>query len=595
MKYLGISDFNEILNPNIKEILWLGNSSEYYNGIKWCQKGNIEYKLLNDIWEKKDDVLAARDYVENLVSVIIRKISLCLNRLHHTDYTEEEWTLLLRHWLLFYISTMYDKYVKLKFVNETGERYYVEIPQYEEWILSHSWDVFDELNKKPYHLYQYLELISNMSFLNITRIKSSNLGLQNYILEWKNRKPRKLLKYNIHGTLRKIRHAKVLIYHCFLPQAILRAERKSFGKVIDFSFVGDNLRIELDNLDVRIDNGIRKTLFFELGNDYITDEFAQYISRQVVVDIPYVFVEGWHELISLEKKYFSFHENANLIMTHSYYTDIFRLYVVFARKKGAKLAEVQHGGNFGITLAATKGKKFYQPDIFYTWGWKYTSYPCEFRPMPAAKLLDINSIAKKTQVGEKILYTNSSGTGMYTTFYSYESIHFDKFEQIEVDFFERLDKRLKEKIVFRMYMHVYGKGQENLEYIKKRNPEMIFDNRRPFYEELSNCRMLITNKISTTYLEALAINKPCIIFCPMEFYDFENEAVEWMDRLQKVGILQDSYISAAELLNEIYDDIERWWLQPERQKVVSEFVEHYAYQVSNGVDIWEREILSWCK
>ena len=65
----------------------------------------------------------------------------------------------------------------------------------------------------------------------------------------------------------------------------------------------------------------------------------------------------------------------------------------------------------------------------------------------------------------------------------------------------------------------------------------------------------------------------------------------YLDDLCRVKILHDSPESAANLVNEIYEDPLTWWMAPERQKVKDNFCYQFARTSKNFLEEWKAELL----
>ena len=66
-----------------------------------------------------------------------------------------------------------------------------------------------------------------------------------------------------------------------------------------------------------------------------------------------------------------------------------------------------------------------------------------------------------------------------------------------------------------------------------------------------------------------------------------------MEDLINVGVVVTSWYALKVGLERIYRDIDGWWNEPERKKVVSRIRKKYAYLPQNAEKMWETEIMKY--
>ena len=71
----------------------------------------------------------------------------------------------------------------------------------------------------------------------------------------------------------------------------------------------------------------------------------------------------------------------------------------------------------------------------------------------------------------------------------------------------------------------------------------------PFLQSLERCRVYVADHLETTYIEALAANKPTILFYDPAQYRIREEAKPYYDGLASAGILHTDPESAAATLD----------------------------------------------
>ena len=68
--------------------------------------------------------------IEDTYGRIIKKISLVLNKIHGTNFSDKYWDGLLTAWLIYFIALIYEKYLRLKNANSLiSSKYRIIVPQ----------------------------------------------------------------------------------------------------------------------------------------------------------------------------------------------------------------------------------------------------------------------------------------------------------------------------------------------------------------------------------------------------------------------------------------------------------------------------------
>ena len=89
----------------------------------------------------------------------------------------------------------------------------------------------------------------------------------------------------------------------------------------------------------------------------------------------------------------------------------------------------------------------------------------------------------------------------------------------------------------------------------------------------------------------MAANFPTLFFWKPDLTELRTSAQEHHDSMCSVGVFHESPESAAEKLNQIYEDPLGWWLSPEIQKARKEFFLQYAWTKKNWCSDWKNELL----
>ena len=121
-------------------------------------------------------------------------------------------------------------------------------------------------------------------------------------------------------------------------------------------------------------------------------------------------------------------------------------------------------------------------------------------------------------------------------------------------------------------------------------PDLHLEKRdKPFISSLRECRLYVSDHLSTTFVEALSANKPSILFWHPESNDLNDDAIPYYEMLKSAGILYHTPEAAAEKVNSVYPDVEGWWNGSELQLAVKTFCNYYAKTSYKAHNLWLKE------
>ena len=114
-------------------------------------------------------------------------------------------------------------------------------------------------------------------------------------------------------------------------------------------------------------------------------------------------------------------------------------------------------------------------------------------------------------------------------------------------------------------------------------PDVTFeDSNRPFLDSLESCRLYVCDHLGTTFYQAMAANRPTMLFFDPELNPLLPDAQPAFDNLRAAGIVFDTPEAAAAAIALRYDDVETWWNAGPIQAARLAFCEKYA-KASDGV------------
>ena len=101
-------------NDNNSKDIFLGRWAIPYSKFE----KNINLKVLQYHWDDRNKAYKDSIYLSNLRKLIIKEISIELNKVHKINISERSWNLIIGFWLIRFLSVSYDRWCMLEIANE---------------------------------------------------------------------------------------------------------------------------------------------------------------------------------------------------------------------------------------------------------------------------------------------------------------------------------------------------------------------------------------------------------------------------------------------------------------------------------------------
>lgn len=416
------------------------------------------------------------------------------------------------------------------------------------------------------------------------------------LLKYFNRKFTKLLFFS------NMTNQRVLIGPAvYFPGDVLtHFVKKSWGKVgvlqihdFDFNYI---------NKDTVFRDNLRNTI----ETSVTVDKTTKMIMALIPDYLPFFYIEVFPLYLSYSQEFLKKHKKLRHFHTTCLTSkELFAFLMIYAQKQGLTISTEQHGGNYGF------GEYVYDreaivTDFFYGWGeWTQDVYnsPAKFLRSPTYRLSALYDGKKSSK--EFILYV-----GSYIE--PYTSGNFEvirrglssntEYINRQIMFFSRLNSGVKENLLVRNCwvdlgyhidsilkekfpdLSIQGYRQEN--YTTAFNPEARNSN---FSDTFLRCSLCIYDDIESPFTEALYCHKPFILLLDPNRYSFRKEEMFFVKMMEDIGLIYYDTNKASELINSIYQDIDGWWLDEKRQKVVTEIRNRYVTDSTEIKEFWTKE------
>ena len=159
------------------------------------------------------------------------------------------------------------------------------------------------------------------------------------------------------------------------------------------------------------------------------------------------------------------------------------------------------------------------------------------------------------------------------------------------DFLSFLPIKIRNTFIIRLSPNDYG--WENKKQLLSIIPQLKFDDHKlTFQQQVKNCKLIVIDNCQTTFLEALLLNHPTILFYDPHMWGILNTFKPFVDDLFNKEILHYDPENAAKKVLEIIKNPGEWWfsklIQKTRQNVLSSLIDNRK----SWLKIWKKELLS---
>ena len=560
--------------PNIDELI----TQAFENRISWVKNKKVEYKAIEEIL-----IIAEK---------ILPYLTEELNRLHRANYKNNFYQIILGPWLLNFLAVIYDRYELSKEMLhkdevESGEEITAIIPldTYQALKLSETRRfndqvIFDIINAKKNKLKRIYEITTFQKLLNSDFDNTINIKNKSHI---------KQLFLNKLCSKTMDNNSIVITLSALSPklQATLFLRNRNIRPIYPFQ---SNLKQRELSLSSEVRAGINL-------NFNVKSEFEEIIQTLLPNYIPSSFIEGFEALTYKAKSYGSF-PKAIILSTEMYSRyESFMIWVAQSEAMGTKICTMQHGGDYGLhRRCETVFTEINPYHKFYSWGWNWkqfkTSKDAIVAPMPSLHLLSQRTFKHKIANTQRLVYVTTAKRKytrrfMGTVAHVYNS---DGYFSNQLQFYRNLNKPIWENLEIRLYKDDYRDIARNKWLME--NSLIKFDLELNFTSSIANSCCVLLDHLSTTWLEAINLDKPTIIFIDPSEYDFTDEIKEIITEMHSSSILHYTPESAAKHLIKVESDITTWWYSKGVRNSLEMLKKNLMIMPKNSILMWHEELKS---
>ena len=321
-------------------------------------------------------------------------------------------------------------------------------------------------------------------------------------------------------------------------------------------------------------------------------DLERHLALAVLRDLPTCFLEGYAALHAGAERIGRF-PAAILSANAWHYDEPFKRWAASAAEAGTQLLGVQHGGNYGIDeCSPSEEHETAVTDVFFTWGWTGPTARARTVPMPAPKLVGRDAWTHDPARRGILLVTTSTPRLPMQIDRGPEG--FERTLERQRRFVLALPaERLRE---LRVRPHREDLGWKIAERLVAACPGVAIETWQvPFEESVAAARLFVCDHLSTTFAEALATNRPTILFWDPAETPIRESARAVFAGLRAAGILFDDPESAARAVDAAYDDVAAWWGEPSRARAAAAFRDRYARTSPGALDEWVAELATFAR
>jgi len=553
----------------------------------WCltDKRNKElvahkdYTLVSSPWRPPLKIKEAADYCHKVYEELLPQLSEKLNFIHHVSYSQRYWQVLIGTWLLHFIGVFYDRYRRIENALKIFPDFYTHALPIKQCIPA-SLDMYDflyKINEDYYNLKLFSIINYDLCPHNIIEkdYKSeSKIHMNKY--SWK----RKLFNKLMNPLNTPFRGSMILsnMHRLTEFEKFLFRHKKGFDNTGFMNFKP----FKNSYLKNKYSNELRKALILN-GS---CDRFQSLLYKTLPDAIPICYMENYNFYKSCITN-INDTESVKIIgsVFGWIFDDEFKFFAAEELVKGARLFDFQHGGNYGFSLSCPMETLSLEKDIFYTWGWYSKSN--NTKPLPSPHLSKIKD--KHSPRLNKILFVNSSILRYHYRFHTLLlPDDMSKYFEDKRTFFQNLTEEVRSKVLWRPSIHEYEWGGEAA-VVREVCPNVNYVRKGSLVDWMKKTKLVVIDHPHTSFLEALAINVPCILYWDHEINLMRPEAERYFELLRNARVLFEDPVSAAKRLNEVFDDAICWWRSEEVQQARREFCEHFGYARKDWMKIWAEE------
>ncbi len=572
---------------------------------EWCKKierkhilEKRNHKTIAFHWDNRVKVKSDYDYLELLHHRLLKSLSKYLNNLHGVNYSERYWQIILDPWLLSYVGVLFDRWETLRIAFETqdlNEVIFLCDRNFNNDYLC--WNEFMKLVVDDcwnQSIYQRIIISEYKDKIFVKYKKPSDFEGSKPFLRKNKLSIKIIFKSCLSNLIRFIdqvfgvisRKNKIIFVGSFFNLTALIKLNFSIGQIPRL-YLNDFPVFEkkpiIDNNEIIKNN--RNDLKFHFKSN---NKFEQFINNWIIKDLPKSLIEYY---FSLNSKALKVKIYPKIIITANPHWGniIAKFWFASQINLGTKLVVLEHGGS----LPAYKELFNFEEDIADSRGTWFLPYHSKHFQLPPSKVvshkiynLKTNSLKSREKKNKGYLCIVSSEHARYVY-----RLHFYPMAQqcltsldLIIDFYNNLQGKIQQ--VSRLKAYLNQGWNTRLRFSKIMGSEKIMKTEN-LKQAMEFAHIIVCSYPETTFSEAMATGIPTILLYPDYLYERNPISFPLIKILKSAKIIFNNSEDAAEHINLIWDNPDKWWRSNEVLKAREEFYKQALKINSNWIYDWK--------
>ena len=552
--------------------------TRHENRAQW-EKLSIEYAA--NPWDDRERLHAAATYCDELCDLVLAHLTVGLNEIHGTTWSNRYWRVILGHWLVRYIHSFYDRYVHLMDTIAAYPNLHTQCLDADSYQIPHDTLDFAHIYTRDFfnlQLYsQILQAIPKPPLLILRKLQSPRSAAT----KARNLSARSIA-FNLLKRAASRRQIEVLFCELGLAWTDIYQLIRRFNSAASLLFPDDWPRRQRWEPNY----AARKAL----SESDTGDEFLRILIGSLAYNCPKVFVEGYAGLRRHVLTKYKQLPRVVLSATGWFFDESFKLLAAEAAEKGGTLLAFQHGGGYYLWRRGPQTMELKTVDRWFAWG--HASWLPEAGTLtnPRFNKLDRKNYWTHSAPKKGILVV---GNEHFLYPYWLLSIplgsQYVEYIQWRILFIKGLTEPVRKHVLVRLYPEYHGWSQAAR--MRESLPDIrLDDHTKSFMKRLRNTKLAVFDHPTTSFIEALVFNVPTILFWNFKHWEPHSGASSCLKALQAAHVLHDNPQSASAKASEVYENPESWWKAAPVQTARRKFMDEFACVRPNWVDEWRTVI-----
>jgi len=549
-----------------KKLLFLGTWCQHYNRRDcWLE---LSYQIAPPFGQELSVENSSYSYLRELNNTLLIEIGVALNSYHNVQHSFRYWHIILGHWLKRFSSVCYNRYKLIENVLEEYEITSTSVYRYQSYplVTPDSLSFISAFNNDKWNnilLYKIIkffeveieidwveEEVKDDEFTTSISFPSPNQNLLNT-----------LLKSLFRSVLQKVYSDKEpFIINSYLPRRFELALQAVLG-IFPKIWVTPDVKTGPFKKN--------RTDFSIPGEKY--DGFEKFVRLMISELLPTCFLENYKSLMT-QAINLPWPKKPKFIFTsNNFDTDeLFKLWAADKVEKDVPYLTGQHG-NYQAVKRSIEWPEVICADAFFTWGWKRNE-----KCIPAFNFKSVGG-------GRKYLFDKNGGLLLIQITAPYWEgpvdyyFKYDRYQNYQYEFYEELEHEIQKSTLVRLHSQA-----RNLQWYEDQRWTDRFPGIKLEYGDakikhlISKSRLVVHSYDSTGLLETLTLNIPTLCFWPSEFDHLLDEFIPDYEILKKGKIFFPNPKEISQHINEIWSDIDSWWLNKQTQDARKAFCKKFS-------------------